>query len=277
MNSVDDFGLTNKEILNHEIPISAVLGDQQAAAIGQNCFERGSIKSTFGTGAFTIINTGQKKIKSKNKLITTICYKIGNKTIYALEGSIFIAGAGVQWLRDKIRVINNAQETEKILNSTLSNKGVFIVPAFSGIGAPHWKPDAKGLITGLTGDSDWQTLVRATIESVAYQTFDLLNSFKKDGIKPKSLKIDGGMSVNNWFSQFLSDLLDLEVIRPKIVETTAVGVAFFAGYKSGLFKSFNDIKKLWKKDKEFRPKIKKYNRNKLIKGWNIAIKKMLID
>ena len=236
-NSADNFGKTDKRVTGKEIPISAVLGDQQAAAVGQACFEKGSIKSTYGTGAFVIMNTGSKKINSKNKLLTTICYRLNNKTTYALEGSIFIAGAGVQWLRDKIKLINNAYETEKIAKSTKSNNEVYVVPAFSGIGAPYWRPDARGLITGLTRDSDWKTLVRATVESVAYQSYDLFNSMNKDGLKPRIVKIDGGMVANNWFSQFLADAINLKVIRPKILETTALGAAMLAGYQIGEFKS----------------------------------------
>ena len=192
-NSADDFGITNKKIIGKEIPISAVLGDQQAAAVGQACFEKGSIKSTYGTGAFVIMNTGSKKIYSNNKLLTTICYRLNEKNTYALEGSIFIAGAGVQWLRDKVKLINNAYETEKIAKSKKSNDGVYIVPAFSGMGAPYWRPDARGLIPGLTRNSDWKNLVRAVVESVAYQSYDLLNSMRKDGLKPKIVKVDGGM------------------------------------------------------------------------------------
>ncbi len=274
-NSADNFGKTDKRITGVEIPISAVLGDQQAAAVGQTCFEKGSIKSTYGTGAFIIMNTGSKKINSKNKLLTTICYRLNNKTTYALEGSIFIAGAGVQWLRDKIKLINNAYETEKIAKSTKSNNEVYIVPAFSGIGAPYWRPDARGLITGLTRDSDWKTLVRATVESVAYQSYDLFYSMNKDGLKPKIVKIDGGMVANNWFSQFLADVINLKVIRPKVLETTALGAALFAGYQVGEFKSLNQIKNTWKKDKAFKPKINKKLRNHLLHGWKQAIKKTL--
>ena len=222
-NSADNFGKTDKRVTGKEITISAVLGDQQAAAVGQACFEKGSTKSTYGTGAFIIMNTGSKKINSKNKLLTTICYRLNNKTTYALEGSIFIAGAGVQWLRDKIKLINNAFETEKIAKSTKSNDEVYVVPAFSGIGAPYWRPDARGLITGLTRDSDWKTLVRATLESVAYQSNDLFYSMHKDGLKPRIVKIDGGMINNNWFSQFLANIINLKVLRPKILETTAFG------------------------------------------------------
>jgi len=274
-NSADNFGKIDKRVTGKEIPISAVLGDQQAAAVGQACFEKGSIKSTYGTGAFIIMNTGSKKINSKNKLLTTICYRLNNKTTYALEGSIFIAGAGVQWLRDKIKLINNAYETEKIAKSTISNNEVYVVPAFSGIGAPYWRPDARGLITGLTRDSDWKTLVRATVESVAYQSYDLFYSMNKDGLKPRIVKIDGGMVANNWFSQFLADVINLKVIRPKVLETTALGAALFAGYQVGEFKSLNQIKNTWKKDKAFKPKINKKLRNHILHGWKQAIKKTL--
>ena len=274
-NSADNFGKTDKRIIGKEIQISAVLGDQQSAAVGQACFEKGSTKSTYGTGAFVIMNTGSKKINSKNKLLTTICYRLNDKTTYALEGSIFIAGAGVQWLRDKIKLIRNAYETEKIVKSTKSNNQVYIVPAFSGIGAPYWRPDVRGLITGLTRDSDWKSLVRATIESVAYQSYDLFYSMNKDGLKPKIIKIDGGMITNNWFSQFLSDVINLKVIRPKNLETTALGAAFLAGYQIGEFKSLNQIKNICKKGKVFSPKMNKRFRNHILQGWKQAIKKTL--
>ena len=274
-NSADDFGITNKKIIGKEIPISAVLGDQQAAAVGQACFEKGSIKSTYGTGAFVIMNTGSKKIYSNNKLLTTICYRLNEKNTYALEGSIFIAGAGVQWLRDKLKLINNAYETEKIAKSKKNNDGVYIVPAFSGMGAPYWRPDVRGLITGLTRNSDWKSLVRAVVESVAYQSYDLFNSMRKDGLKPKIIKVDGGMVSNNWFSQFLSDIINLNVIRPRVLETTALGVALFAGYQIGEFKSLNEIKLIWKKDRVFSPKLNKSLRNNLLQGWKLAIRKTL--
>ena len=274
-NSADNFGFTDKKVVGKEISITAVLGDQQAAAVGQACFEKGSIKSTYGTGAFVIMNTGSKKIYSKNKLLTTVCYRLNGKITYALEGSIFIAGAGVQWLRDKVKLINNAYETEKIARSKKNNDGVYIVPAFSGMGAPYWRPDARGLITGLTRNSDWKSLVRAVLESVAYQSYDLFNSMRKDGLKPKIVKVDGGMVVNNWFSQFLSDINNLNVIRPKVLETTALGAALFAGYQIGEFKSLNDIKLIWKKDRVFSPKLNKSKRINLLQGWKLAIRKTL--
>ena len=274
-NSADDFGFTSEKIVGQKIKISAVLGDQQAAAIGQACFEKGSVKSTYGTGAFLLMNTGEKKIMSKNKLITTICYRINNKTTYALEGSIFIAGAGVQWLRDKIRLIDNAYETEKIAKSKKNSKGVYVVPAFTGLGAPYWNSKSRGLIMGLTRDSDWKDLVRATIESVAYQTSDLFVSMRKDGLNPKSVKVDGGMVSNNWFVQFLSEILKIKITRSKINETTALGAAYMAGYQTGIYKSLSDIKQNWKKDRDFKPKFNKSYRNKLLQGWEQAIKKTL--
>ena len=276
INSADNFGNTNKKVVGKEIPISAVLGDQQAAAVGQACFEKGSIKSTYGTGAFVIMNTGSKKIYSKNKLLTTIYYRLNGKNTYALEGSIFIAGAGIQWLRDKLKLIDNAYETEKIAKSRKNNDGVYVVPAFSGMGAPYWRPDARGLITGLTRNSDWKNLVRAVVESVAYQSYDLFNSMRKDGLKPRTVKVDGGMVANNWFSQFLSDIINLNVTRPKILETTALGVAMFAGFQVGQYKSLNEIKLKWKKDRVFSPKLKKSIRNNLLNGWKSAVDKTLL-
>ena len=275
-NSADNFGVTNKKIVGYEIPISAVLGDQQAAAVGQSCFEKGSIKSTYGTGAFAIMNTGSKKIFSKNKLLTTICYRLNGKNTFALEGSIFIAGAGVQWLRDKLKLINNAYDTEQIAKSKKNNEGVYVVPAFSGMGAPYWRPDTRGVITGLTRDSDWKTLVRAVIESVAYQSYDLFNAMRKDGLKPNKIKIDGGMVKNNWFSQFLANIINVKTERPKVLETTALGVALFAGYQIGVFKSLDQIKRTWKKDKIFKPKLSNIVRNKLLNGWKLSVKKTLL-
>ncbi len=232
-NSADNFGVTNKKIVGDEIPISAVLGDQQAAAVGQSCFEKGSIKSTYGTGAFAIMNTGSKKIFSKNKLLTTICYRLNGKNTFALEGSIFIAGAGVQWLRDKLKLINNAYDTEQIAKSKKNNEGVYVVPAFSGMGAPYWRPDAR-------------------------------------------IKIDGGMVKNNWFSQFLANIINVKTERPKVLETTALGVALFAGYQIGVFKSLDQIKRTWKKDKIFKPKLSNIVRNKLLNGWKLSVKKTLL-
>ncbi len=275
-NSSDNFGYTDKSITEKSYPINGVVGDQQAATIGQSCFTSGSVKSTYGTGAFILMNTGNKKIYSKNKLLTTICYRIKGKTTYALEGSIFIAGAGVQWLRDKIKIISKASETEKIVNKLKSNNGVYLVPAFTGLGAPYWNPNARGIICGLTRDTSQNEIIRATLESVAYQSYDLFNAMKNDGLKPSLIKVDGGMVKNKWFCQFLSNVINTKVIRPKVQETTALGAAFMAGLKIGVYKSLSDISKNWKIDKKFTPKISKRSRTNLLKGWQQAIRKTLI-
>ena len=274
--SSDDFGFTLKSITRTSLPINGVVGDQQAATIGQSCFSKGSVKSTYGTGAFVLMNTGSKKIYSKNKLLTTICYRINGKITYALEGSIFIAGAGIQWLRDKIKLIKTASETEKIVKSIKSNNGIYLVPAFTGLGAPYWNPNVRGLIYGLTRDTSEKEIIRATLESVAYQSFDLFNAMKNDGLKPNLVKVDGGMVSNNWFSQFLSDIINIKVVRPKVQETTALGAAFMAGLRIGVYKSLSDISKNWKIDKKFVPKISKRSRTNLLKGWEQAIRKTLI-
>jgi len=275
-NSSDDFGRTHKSITGKSYPITGVVGDQQAAAIGQCCFEKGSVKSTYGTGAFVLMNTGYKKIYSKNRLLTTVCYRLNGKSTYALEGSIFIAGAGVQWARDKMKLIKKASDTEKVVKSLKSNSGVYLVPAFVGLGAPYWDSKARGVLSGLTRNTGPKEIIRAIIESTAYQSHDLFEAMKKDGLKPKIIKVDGGMVKNNWFSQFLSNVIDTKVVRPKVQETTALGAAFMAGLKIGVYKSLSDISKNWKIDRKFVPKISKSNRTKLLKGWQQAIRKTLI-
>ena len=270
-----DFGHTDPSLTGISYPITGIVGDQQSAAIGQCCFEPGSLKSTYGTGAFVLLNTGSKKVYSKNRLLTTIGYRINGKTAYALEGSIFIAGAGVQWLRDKIKIIKKASDTEKIIKSLKSNSGIYLVPAFTGLGAPHWAANARGILSGLTRDTGPKEIVRATVESVAYQTHDLFEAMKNDGLKPKIIKIDGGMVKNNWFSQFLADIVNIKVLRPAVDETTALGAAFMAGLQIGIYKSLKDISKNWQVDRTFHPKMKLSNRKKLITGWDKAIKKTL--
>ena len=273
----DDFGITHSSITEKSIPINGVVGDQQAATIGQCCFEPGSLKSTYGTGAFVLLNTGNKKIYSKNRLLTTIAYRINGKTTYAMEGSIFIAGAGVQWLRDRMKFFKKASETEKLVKSLKDNNKIYLVPAFTGLGAPHWDANARGVLTGITRDTGPKEIVRATIEAVAYQTYDLFEAMKHDGLRPKIVKVDGGMVMNNWFSQFLSDIVNVKVLRPKVQETTAVGAAFMAGLQIGVYKSLKDISKIWHLDKKFSPKMKNNSRTKLIKGWSKAIKRTLIN
>jgi len=270
-----DFGHTDPSLTGTSYPITGMVGDQQSATIGQCCFEQGSLKSTYGTGAFVLLNTGSKKVYSKNRLLTTIGYRINGKTTYALEGSIFIAGAGVQWLRDKIKFIKKASDTEKIIKSLKSNNGIYLVPAFTGLGAPYWAVNARGVLSGLTRDTGPKEIVRATVESVAYQTHDLFEAMKNDGLRPRIIKVDGGMVKNNWFSQFLADVVDVKVLRPKVEETTALGAAFMAGLQIGVYKSLKDISNNWQVDRTFHPKMKSFNRKNLIKGWDKAIKKTL--
>ena len=276
-NSSDDFGYTDKSITGRSYPITGVVGDQQAATIGQCCFEKGSVKGTYGTGAFVLMNTGYKKIYSKNRLLTTVCYRLNGKSTYALEGSIFIAGAGVQWARDKMKLIKKAMETEKIVKSLKSNSGVYLVPAFVGLGAPHWDSKARGVLSGLTRNTGPKEIIRAIIEATAYQSHDLFNAMKKDGLKPKIIKVDGGMVKNNWFLQFLSDVLNLRVYRSQIDETTALGAAFMAGLQVGVFKSLNDISKKWKLNRKFIPKMKNSERLNLLRGWSQAMRKTLVQ
>ena len=272
----DNYGQTHSSITSRSIPINGVVGDQQSATIGQCCFDPGSLKSTYGTGAFVLLNTGSRKIYSKNRLLTTIAYKINGKTTYAMEGSIFIAGAGVQWLRDRMKFFEKAYETEKIIKSLEDNKEVYLVPAFTGLGAPHWDANARGVLSGITRDTSPKEIIRATIEAVAYQTHDLFEAMKHDGLRPKIVKVDGGMVMNNWFSQFLSDIVNVRVLRPKVQETTALGAAFMAGLQIGVYKSLKDISKKWQLDKKFNPKMHNSTRQSLIKGWTKAIKRALI-
>ena len=276
-NCADDYGSTHPSITGKSISISGVVGDQQSASIGQCCFEPGSLKSTYGTGAFILLNTGNKIIYSKNRLLTTIAYRIKGKTTYAMEGSIFIAGAGVQWLRDRMKFFKKASETEKIIKSLKGNSDVYLVPAFTGLGAPYWDSNSRGVLSGLTRDTSPKEIIRATIESVAYQTYDLFEAMKHDGLRPRLVKVDGGMVMNNWCSQFLSDIVNVGVLRPKVQETTALGAAFMAGLHIGVYKSLKDISKNWALDKKFSSKMKGSTRKKLIKGWNKAIKRTLIN
>ena len=272
-----DFGHTDPSLTGKSYPITGIVGDQQSATIGQCCFEPGSLKSTYGTGAFVLLNTGSKKIYSKNRLLTTIAYRINGKTTYAMEGSIFIAGAGVQWLRDRMKFFKTAPETEKIVKSLKDNNNIYLVPAFTGLGAPYWDANARGVLSGITRDTSPKEIVRATIEAVAYQTFDLFEAMKHDGLRPKIVKVDGGMVMNNWFSQFLSDIVNVKVLRPKVQETTALGAAFMAGLQIGVYKSLKDISKNWHLDKKFLPKMKNKSRSVLIKGWEKAVKRALIN
>jgi glycerol kinase len=223
------------------------------------------------------MNTGPKKIYSKNRLLTTVCYRLNDKSTYALEGSIFIAGAGVQWARDKMKLIKKASETEKVVKSLKNNSGVYLVPAFVGLGAPYWDSKARGVLSGLTRNTGPKEIIRAIIESTAYQSHDLFEAMKKDGLKPKIIKVDGGMVKNNWFLQFLSNILNIKIYRSKIDETTALGAAFMAGLQIGVFKSLSDISKRWRLNRKFIPKIKNSERLNLLKGWSQAMRRTLVQ
>ena len=275
MDSNSKFGQVSKNVTNFELPILSILGDQQAAAVGQACFTPGSIKSTYGTGCFVIINSGDKIIKSKSRLLGTICYKVDGKATYALEGSIFVAGAVVQWLRDNLKLIENAEETQEIVASMDNNSDVFLVPAFTGLGCPYWDPDARGALYGITRDTGKKEIIRAAIESVAYQTRDLFKAMSEDGISPKNLKVDGGMTNNDWLMQFLANILNINVERPRITETTAFGAAMMAAYTDGKYSSLEELSKLWKPDKTYKPKMDKNSRDSLLKKWDYYVSKTL--
>jgi len=269
--SAADYGMTDPGVTGISLPIAGVAGDQQAATIGQACFEPGMIKSTYGTGCFAVLNTGGKAVQSNHQLLTTVAYRIGGKVCYALEGSIFVAGAAVQWLRDGIGIIRSAGETEALAASLDDNKGVYLVPAFTGLGAPYWDPHARGAIFGLTRDSGVAELVRATLESVAYQTRDLVRAMAADGVKMESLRVDGGMVANDWLLQFLSDVIDVPVERPEVTETTALGAAYLAGLQLGIFSSLEDIASHWRRQALFKPNMEAGRRQRLLSGWDKAI------
>ena len=267
----DDFGLAS--LFDKEIKIGGVAGDQQAAAIGQACLSPGSVKSTYGTGCFMIMNTGEDLKISTNKLLSTIAYRIDGKTSYALEGSIFIAGAAVQWLRDSLKIISDAQETNDLYNQADTSQKIYLVPAFSGLGAPYWDGEARGSMFGLTRNTGIPEMVKAAIDSVAYQTKDLLLAMEKDsGMKINVIRVDGGMVNNESFVQFLSSLLLTNVDRPTIIETTSLGAAYLAGYQSKLFRSLSDIDSKWKSERVFEPKIHKKEVKYLYNGWLKAVK-----
>ena len=266
-----DFGETDPAIFGEAIPIRGVAGDQQAAAIGQSCFRKGELKSTYGTGCFVLVNTGNEILQSKNRLLSTVAYQINNDVTYALEGSIFTAGAGVQWLRDGLGVIGSANETESYARSATSNKGVYIVPAFTGLGAPHWDPDVRGAVFGLTRATNPAMLARAMLESICYQTHDLLKAMKDDGVDPVSMRVDGGMVKNTWFCEFLASLSGLSVARPQVHETTAVGAACLVGLSLGAYSSVEDVRAAWKGDRSFSPTMGSDERAELIGKWDRAV------
>ena len=267
------YGVTDSSYFGGEIPIAGAAGDQQAALFGQTCFEAGEAKNTYGTGCFLLMNTGEKPVYSKNGLVTTIAWGLDGKVTYALEGSIFVAGAAIQWLRDEMRLINTAAESEQLAEQVEDTNGCYMVPAFTGLGAPHWDQYARGTIVGLTRGVNRCHIVRATLESLAYQTNDVLSAMEKDsGISLSSLKVDGGASANNFLMQVQADIINAPVNRPSCVETTAMGAAYLAGLTVGYWESKEDVIRNWKIDRTFSPTLEASKREKKLKGWNKAVK-----
>ncbi len=273
---IADFGTTDTKLFGRSILIGGIAGDQQAAAIGQACLEPGMIKSTYGTGCFVLMNTGDKAFRSQNRLLTTVAYRVDGQPSYAIEGSIFVAGAAIQWLRDGLKLIDSAGEVEGLAQGLNSNRGVYLVPAFTGLGAPHWDPHARGAIFGLTRDTGIAEIARATLESIGYQTYDLMEAMKRDSeTGSKALRVDGGMVANDWFLQFLADILNVPVERPKVTETTALGAAYLAGIKCGVFESLADIQNHWQRDALFTPRLNTAERKDLLRGWDKAVLRVL--
>lgn len=271
LDCADDFGMTDESVLGRSLPVCGVAGDQQAALIGQACFKPGMAKSTYGTGCFLIINTGSEKINSRHRLLTTIAYRLNGDTCYAMEGSIFVAGAAIQWLRDQLALFENAGQSADLAASLDDNCGIYMVPALTGLGAPHWLPDARGAVFGMTRDTGKAQLARAALESVAYQTADLLNALQSDGSAISRLRVDGGMANNDWFCQFLSDVVNLQVDRPSNTETTAIGVAYLAGLHSGIFSSLESISNNWHSDRSFETRMGSDDRSNLLNRWRKAV------
>ena len=271
------YGYTDPLVLGGEIPIAGAAGDQQAALFGQCCFEEGDVKNTYGTGCFLLMNTGEKPIASKNGLVTTIAATKEGKINYALEGSVFVAGASIQWLRDGMRMFKEAKQSEEYALNAVDTTGVYVVPAFAGLGAPYWNQYARGSVFGITRGCQKEHFIRATLESIAYQTYDVIKAMEEDaGVKLTNLKVDGGASANNFLMQFQSDILDAKVDRPSCIETTALGAAYLAGLATGYFTDEEEIKRNWQLGKTFLPLVETEKREELLKGWKKAVKCALI-
>ena len=270
--SSEVYGKTSGEIFAKEIPVSGIAGDQQAALFGQVCTQPGMAKNTYGTGCFMLLQTGEKPIKSSNNLLTTIAWQLDGKVCYALEGSVFIGGAVVQWLRDGLKMISSSSQIEELAAKSNDNDGVYLVPAFSGLGAPHWDPYARGMLIGLTRGTGQSHIARAALESIAYQSTDLLMAMQSDaGISLKEMRVDGGASVNNLLMQFQADILDIPVLRPKVTETTALGAAYLAGLAIGFWENLDEINQKWKVDKTFEPNMEPSEREELLNKWHDAV------
>lgn len=277
--SADDFGNCSAGLFGRSIPICGVAGDQQAATIGQACFEPGMLKSTYGTGCFALLNTGDTPVKSNNRLLTTIAYQLNGKPTYALEGSIFVAGAVVQWLRDGLKIISNAAETQPMAQGADETQSVVLVPAFTGLGAPYWNPECRGAVFGLTRNSGPNELARAALESVGYQTRDLLDAMRADWVTEGAssvLRVDGGMSASDWAMQFLADIIDAPVDRPQVLETTALGVAWLAGMKVGAMPGQQEFAKQWALERQFLPSMDPEIRDRKYADWRRAVDATLV-
>ena len=272
-----DFGVADESIFGSEIAIAASIGDQPSALVGQACFHPGMVKSTYGTGCFVLINTGYEPVKSNNKLLTTLAFQVNGKTCYALEGSIFIAGAAVQWLRDGLKFIESAEQSETLAMKADDSQDVYLVPAFVGLGAPHWDPDCRGALFGMTRNTGPAEITKATLESVCYQTSDLLNAISKDlgESKLSAIRVDGGMAASNWTMQMLSDLVELPVDRPKNLETTALGAAYLAGMQVGFYPPMDEFSESWQSESQFNSKMKEELRARKLAGWKDAVRRTL--
>ncbi len=272
MDSSELYGYTDETVFGGIVPIAGVAGDQQAALFGQCCFNEGEAKNTYGTGCFLLMNTGDKIVNSKHGLLTTVAVGMNGKATYALEGSVFVAGAAVKWLRDEMRLIDSADETEKLAFSVEDSNGVYVVPAFTGLGAPYWDAYARGAVFGLSRGTSKAHFVRAALESLAYQSMDVIKAMEEDsGIGLESLRVDGGASANNFLMQFQADILDSEILRPKVIETTALGAAYLAGIAVGYYKDTSEIKDNWQMDRTFYPQLTDEARKTLYEGWKQAV------
>ncbi|MBI2235015.1 MAG: glycerol kinase GlpK [Micavibrio aeruginosavorus] len=270
--NVAAFGVTVPDLLGRALPVGGMAGDQQAALIGQACFAEGMVKSTYGTGCFALMNIGPEFKESKNRLLTTVGYRFDGKPTYAIEGSIFVAGAAVQWLRDGMHLFKRAPESEAMATSVPDNNGVYLVPAFTGLGAPYWRPDARAMISGLTRESTAAHIVRAALEAQAYQTLDLMDAMTGDsGFRPDVIRADGGLVANQFVCQFLADMLNRPVDIPRVTETTALGAAYLAGLQTGVYNSLNDITRAWQCARRYSPAMDGAKRDALYKGWKSAI------
>lgn len=270
------FGETDPALFGRAIPIAGMAGDQQAAVIGQACFRPGLAKATYGTGCFMLLNTGETAVASDNRMLTTTAYRLGGRATYAVEGAIFVAGAAIKWLRDGVGVITHASQTDDMATRVPDSHGVYMVPAFVGLGAPHWDPEARGLICGLTFSATAAHLARAALESVAYQTLDLADAMAGDGAgRPSTMRVDGGMAANDWYCQFLADMLQVEVERPACLETTSLGAAFLAGLATGVWSDLDAVAATWTRGSVFSPRMDGAQRGRMIAGWKDALRRTL--